>query len=65
MVFFKEHIAYLLYKDHLINVNETDYTITIIDNKCDIVSFNQDQFLQFTSGGGNIYEVKSRDISVK
>ena len=65
VVFFKQHIAYLLYKDHLINVNESDYTITIIDNKCDIVSFNQDQFLQFTSGGGNIYEVKSRNISVK
>jgi hypothetical protein len=57
-VLFYEFLQYILYNDHgtYLNLDEK-YTITIVDNDCNIVTLDRTQYIKFSS---NKYEIITR-----
>jgi hypothetical protein len=57
-VLFYEFVQYILYNEHgtYLNLDE-NYTITIVDNDCNIVTIDRSQYIKFSS---NKYEIMTR-----
>lgn len=57
-VLFYEFVQYILYNEHgtYLNLDE-NYTITIVDNDCNIVTIDRTQYIKFSS---NKYEIITR-----
>lgn len=56
ILFFKDHIIYIMKKYENIDITH-DYTLTMIDHNCNIVTLNENQYLHLSQYIKNNYEI--------
>lgn len=56
ILFFKDHIKYIMKKHENIDIIN-DYTLTMIDHNCNIITFKKNQYLNLSQYIKNNYEI--------
>ena len=56
-ILFSDHVIYLMQQNYNILVDE--YSLTIIDNNCDMITLNRDQYIKLCEHG---YEIRNKTV---